>query len=103
MSAALTEDGEDLIVHVVNDSDRERRCTIDVSAVAPDPGPADAWQVADTRHAGSADAMNSFDDPERVRTLMMPAAGAGPMLDCELPALSVTALSVRRSDCARSP
>ena len=103
VSAALTEDGEDLIVHVVNDSDRDRRCTIDVSAVAPDPGPADAWQVVDTRHAGSADAMNSFDDPERVRTLMMPAAGAGPVLDCELPALSVTALSVRRSEFARSP
>ena len=88
---------------MVNDSDRARRCTIDVSAVAPDPGPADAWQVVDTRHAGSADAMNSFDDPERVRTLMMPVVDTGPVLDCEVPALSVAALSVRRADRARSP
>jgi len=102
-SAALTDDERELIVYVVNDNQHELRCTIDLSAVAPDPGPTDAWQVVDTRHAGSADAMNSFDDPERVRTLMMPVVDTGPVLDCELPALSVTALSVRRSDRAGSP
>ena len=98
VSAALTDDGEELIVYVVNDQPRERRCTIDVSAVMPDPRTADAWQLLDTRQAGSAEAMNTLDDPERVRNLFMPVTDVGPVLDCELPALTVTALRLSRSD-----
>ena len=97
VSAALTDDERELIVYVVNDHQHELRCTIDMSAVAPDPGPADAWQVVDTRYAGSPGAINTVDDPDRVRPLVMPVGGAGPVLDCDLPALSVTALCVPRS------
>ena len=94
VSAALTENGEQLVLHVVNDRDHDRRCTIDLSAIAPDPGPADAWLLADTRQAGSADAMNSFDEPRRVSIAPMPVDGAGPVLDYDLPALSVMAVQL---------
>ena len=96
VSAALTEDGEELVLHMVNDRDHDRRCTVDLSAIAPDPGPADAWLLADTRQAGSANAVNSFDDPQRVSTAPVAIADSGPVFDAELPALSVTAVRVRR-------
>ena len=98
VSAALTDDGEDLILYVVNDQPRERRCTIDVTEVMPDPRTADAWQLLDTREAGSADAMNTLDDPDRVRSLIMPVTSVGPVLDCELPPLTVTALRLSGMD-----
>ena len=53
-------------------------------------------ELADARHAGSADAVNSFDDPERVSTTPVPVADTGPVVDAELPGLSVTAVRLPR-------
>ena len=38
--------------------------------------------------------MNSFDDPRRVSIALMPVDGAGPVLDCDLPAFSVMAVQL---------
>ena len=48
--------------------------------------------MADTRHAGSTEAKNSFDDPTRVSTTPIPVADTNPAFDVELPGLSVTAV-----------
>ena len=94
ISAALTEDHSALILHLVNDRNCEIRCQLDVSAILQDqePGPSEGWRVADTRHAGTTEAKNSFDDPTRVSTTPIPVSDTNPAFDVELPGLSVTAV-----------
>jgi alpha-N-arabinofuranosidase len=95
VSATLSDDGRQLTLFVVNEGFREVRRSFDLSAFAHHVSEAETWTLADTRKSGSPDAVNSFEDPERIVPVKGKAAVEGETLDHRFPALSLTVIRVQ--------
>lgn len=94
-SATLSADGQTVAVFVVNSTNQPAKRTIDLKGLAPLQPDVGVWILADTAGAGERDAINSWHEPERVRTRSGMAALVGTRLVHEFPALSLTVLELR--------
>ena len=90
--ATLSRDGSRVAVFVVNGMLSGLKATLDLSRWAPPKRDARVWTLLDTQKAGERDVTNSFDDPERVRTVESGARVGSAKLSRTFPALSLTVL-----------
>jgi alpha-N-arabinofuranosidase len=95
-SATLSADGTTLTVFAVNDTGTAQRRTLQLGAFAPLAEPVEVWTILDTAKAGERDAVNSWREPDRIRTVRDKAVVADGKLSCTFPPLSVTLLKFRR-------
>jgi alpha-L-arabinofuranosidase len=96
VSATLSADEKRVTLFVVNSSLAAEKRRIDLTAFAPLAREVDCWTVADTQKAGERDAVNSWHEPDRIRTEPSKTALADGAIDHEFPPLSVTVLEMRR-------
>ncbi len=98
VSATLSERQDRIAVFVVNPSLEAQRRTIDVSAFAPLAGDVEVSTLADTARTNERDAVNSWREPERIRSESMKAAIVHGELVYPFPALSLTVLEIQRQE-----
>ncbi len=94
VSATLSERGDRLTLFITNRSLEPENCTLDLSALGVAAQAAKVWTVEDTRHAGERDVVNSFWEPERVRTVPGRVRSEGPTTTCMLPGVSLTVMEL---------
>ncbi len=96
ISATLSENGRDISLFVVNQSNQKQKRIIDLSAFAPLRSHVGIWTLEDTGKAGERDAFNSWRTPETIRTHPGSARVKNSTVKYEFPALSVTVLRTSR-------
>ena len=99
VSATLSRDGSRLIVLVVNGTRERLEATLDLSRWAPLEQEASVRTLLDTQEAGERDVTNSFDDPERVRTVVSSVSVDSAEFTHTFPALSLTAFGCEVAQC----
>lgn len=97
-SATLSGDGRTVALFVVNPAATPQPRTVDLSALAPLDSAVHGWTLTDTSAAVERDAVNSWREPERVRTLSTKATLAGAKLLYRFPPLSLTVLEMHRKN-----
>lgn len=95
-SATLSRDGSTLAVFAVNPTTASQKRTLDLSALAPLAATVEVLSLGDTAKAGERDASNSWQQPDRIRTVPGKRSAAGKAVPYEFPPLSVTLLQFRR-------
>jgi alpha-L-arabinofuranosidase len=95
-SATLSADGKTVALFVVNSTNQPQKRTVHLPPLGKFKREVRVWTVADTAQAGERDAVNSWHEPERIRTLPGKAKLDGAKLVYEFPALSLTVLEFRR-------
>jgi alpha-L-arabinofuranosidase len=96
VSATLSADEKRVAIFVVNSSIKAEKRRIDLTSFSPLAGEVNCWTVADTQKAGERDAVNSWHEPERIRTVSSKGTLADGQFAHEFPPLSLTVLEVRR-------
>ncbi|MDP2896797.1 MAG: alpha-L-arabinofuranosidase C-terminal domain-containing protein [bacterium] len=94
VSATLSRDGRTVVLFVVNNTRDDRQVTLDLSAFGPLEKTAQIWTLMDTQRAGERDVTNSFDDPDRVRSVASSLSVLSVQFDYIFPALSLTVLKL---------
>ncbi len=94
VSATRSADGKTVSVFAVNHTTEPQKRTIDLRALAPLEDNIDVWTLADAVKAGERDAVNSWHEPDRIRTETGKTALADSKLVYEFPSLSLTVLKV---------
>ena len=97
LSATLSADGKEVVLLAVNAELRDVARRLDLSAFGDGAQEVDTWTLHDRRHSGEPDAVNSFDDPERVAPERSRFQAASSRFEYTFPALSVTEMRWRVS------
>ena len=97
LSATLSADGNSVVLLAVNTELRDVARRLDLSAFGDGAQEVETWTLRDRRHSGEPDAVNSFDDPERVAPDRSKFQAASGRFEYTFPALSVTAIRWRVS------
>jgi len=98
VSATLSERQDRIAVFVVNPGLVAQQRTIDASAFAPLAGGVEVSTLADTAGTNERDAVNSWREPERIRSESRKAAIVHHELVYSFPALSLTVLEIQRQE-----
>jgi alpha-L-arabinofuranosidase len=94
VSATLSADEDRIAIFAVNPSLEAQKRTMDVASFSPAAGEAGVWTLSDTAKAGEREAVNSWREPQRIRTeATKTAIGSGTFV-YEFPALSLTVLEI---------
>jgi alpha-L-arabinofuranosidase len=96
VSATLSADEKRVTLFVVNMSLAGEKRRINLTAFAPLAHEVDCWTVCDTQRAGERDAVNSWHEPDRIRTAPSKTTLANGQFSHEFPPLSLTVLELRR-------
>ncbi len=96
-SATLARDAAQLTLLAVNQTVVSQQRTIDLSAFQLADPSAVVFTLCDTLGAGERDAINSWHEPDRIRTLCSTLPVTGHTLQHDFPPLSITCLTFRCS------
>ncbi len=96
ISATVSENGKDISLFIVNQTNQAQKRTIDLQALAPLGSHVTVWTLEDTEKAGERDALNSWMAPERIHLRQGSASVKESTLQYEFPALSLTVLCVTK-------
>jgi alpha-L-arabinofuranosidase len=94
VSATLSADEDRIAIFVVNPSLEAQKRTLDVAAFSPAASEVGIWTLSDTAKAGEREAVNSWREPQRIRTQAATAAIGNGKLVHEFPALSLTVVEI---------
>ncbi len=92
LSATLSADGKVVVILAVNSGLRDAVRRLDLSVFGDKAQEIETWTLHDRRHSGEPDAINGFDDPERVAPDRSRFQATSGRFEYTFPALSVTAL-----------
>jgi len=92
VSATLSRDKKSLVIFVVNDKHLERKVTMNLSDFGLKKQSVSIWKLVDTQKAGQRDVINSFDEPQRVRTVASKISIDSADFDYTFEPLSLTVL-----------
>ena len=87
-------DGKTLSLFVVNPTTQRQRRTLHLDAFAPLGPEVRVWTLADTLQANERDAVNSWHEPDRIRTVPSTAHLTGATLTYDFPPLSLSVLKL---------
>src|SRR5262249_5909434 len=90
LSATMSRNGKAVVLVAVNAGLGGVKRQLDLSGFGKDAQRLDIWTLHDRRHAGELDAVNSFDQPERVAADHSELQVESGRFEYEFPALSVT-------------
>ena len=94
LSATLAADGKTVVLLSANPDVNDVALKLDLTAYLDGPQQIATWTLHDRKQAGEPDAVNSFDEPERVAVDQSSLRVTSGRFDYTFPALSVTALRV---------
>ena len=97
LSATLSADGKVVVLLAVNSGLRDAERRLDLTVFGDSAEEIETWTLHDRRHSGEPDAVNSFDDPERVAPDRSRFQAASGRFAYTFPALSVTVMQRRVS------
>lgn len=92
VSVTLSRDKRSLVLFVVNDRHLERKVTVNLSEFGLNKQAVSTWTLMDTQQQGQRDVINSFDEPQRVRTVASMISIESAEFDYTFPPLSLTVL-----------
>jgi alpha-L-arabinofuranosidase len=95
VSATISSDGKRLALFVVHPTREAKTRAINLNDLARPNGPLHIWTIADTAQAGERDAVNSWQEPERIRTVPSTANLTESTLRYTFAPLSLTVLESR--------
>ena len=93
-SATLHADTHSVTLFAVNDTVEAITRTLDFSAFGSSLKTASVWTLADSRKAGEPDAVNNFDEPERITARESKLHLASPRFHYRFPELSLTVMQI---------
>jgi alpha-N-arabinofuranosidase len=93
-SATLAADGKTLAIFAVNHSATAQKRTLDLSAFAPKAESGEVYTVKDTAQSPERHAVNSWREPERIRTVRTQVKLPGDKLPYEFPPYTLTLIEV---------
>ena len=93
-SATLAADGKTLAIFAVNHSATVQKRTLDLSAFAPKAEFGEVYTVKDTANLPERHAVNSWREPERIRTVRDRVKLQGDKLPYEFPPYTLTLIEV---------
>jgi alpha-N-arabinofuranosidase len=94
VSATLSPDGKSIVLFAVNPGPTELSRTLDLSAFGNAAREVETWTVHDRKQVGEPDAVNSFDEPERVAADNARIHASSGRIDYRFPALTLTVLRI---------
>jgi alpha-N-arabinofuranosidase len=95
VSATLSRDKKSMTLFVVNDKHLERNVTINLSELGLDRQYVSIWTLVDTQKAAQRDAINSFDQPKRVRPVASKISIESAEFDYTFEPLSLTVMEFK--------
>jgi hypothetical protein len=95
LSAALAADAKTLAIFTVNHTASPQKRTLDLSAFAPRGETVEVHTLQDTAKSPERHAVNSWREPDRIRTVRSQVKFAGDQLPYEFPPFSVTLLEAQ--------
>jgi alpha-N-arabinofuranosidase len=95
VSATLSTDGRSVILLAVNPGPDELVRELDLTAFGDGAQEAETWTLRDRKHAREPDAVNSFDEPERIAPDRAQFRASSGRFDYRFPPLSLTVLRWR--------
>jgi len=95
ISATLSPDGKQIVLFAVNSGLSDISRTLDLTAFADEPREVETWILHDRKQTGEPDAVNSFDEPERLAVDAGRVHAPSGRFDYRFPALTLTVLRLQ--------